>query len=181
MHSRVPAHEQRLAAWTHPEVCLTGFGKKKALLQCTEPLFPSTRHSAITTCTDEVCAARSSCAENGRRCGLEPRVWRTAYRGAACTWHGSATPIKLIMMSRGEALARSACWYCVCVDTHSTYNNLVHRRCGIQHTGELRGNAIDSKRTTGHTTRDPQLFCDQDSPHESRVLVACCPSQFVLD
>ena len=60
---------------------------------------------------------------------------------------------KLIMMSRGEALARSACWYCVCVDTHSTYNNLVHRRCGIQHTGELRGNAIDSKRTTGHMTR----------------------------
>jgi len=26
---------------------------------------------------------------------------------------------KLIMMSRGEALARSACWYCVCVHTHT--------------------------------------------------------------
>ena len=148
-----------------------------AVHRTTVPCYATQRNNS----TDEVCAARSSCAENGRRCGLEPRVWRTAYRGAACTWHGSATPIKLIMMSRGEALARSACWYCVCVDTHSTYNNLVHRRCGIQHTGELRGNAIDSKRTTGHTTRDPQLFCDQDSPHESRVLVACCPSQFVLD
>ena len=35
MHSRVPAHEQRLATWTHPEVRLTGFGKTTtALLQC---------------------------------------------------------------------------------------------------------------------------------------------------
>ena len=43
---------------------------------------------------------------------------------------------------------------CVCVQlythtyTHTVYKHLVHRRCGIQHTGELRGNAIDSKIST---------------------------------
>ena len=88
-----------------------------AVHRTTVPCYATQRNNS----TDEVCAARSSCAENGRRCGREPRVWRAAYRGAACTWHESATPIVQAHHDVARGGVGAQCMLVLCVCGHTQY------------------------------------------------------------